>query len=503
DYAELTDFQAGLPDNEIYTIHTDNSNGIWAAHQFGITHIAPLFPAYSFSHFIGLEGNLTSVSDYNNTLWVTTSLGLFYFDIDTTFENKVYYTVQKKNYKKTKAEKKEEPEAEKNKKPLIKRLFGKKKRAIEQEKKKGFFNAIVDFFEDDGSNIEKVKGKKDKNTKYIRRVRKIPVSVNYAFTKVEGANGKFISIVPYKDRLLAISTSGIYEVTEGKAEIIISDNVRAFIVNSKDQLVFSTMDLELKIYQLEEDIWIERSILPLNDIVVSMKEDDDQSIWMAGSSAIYHSSTTDSTLVINDKLSLNNIFLDDVNILNKNDTLYFINSLGYYYYDSTSNAVIENQKLKSEIGTPVHHLYDPVEKGVWVFNGKVWYHLKEKGAIDKLEYLGLFPDLRAISIDKKSKKLWLITQKNELLKYDPEKRGGLGTHNFFLKRVSNENGEIDLAKKLTLSYNENFLNIELSKPDFLGLLNPEFQYKLEGLHSDWSEWTRSKSIDFSFLPEGN
>ena len=144
-----------------------------------------------------------------------------------------------------------------------------------------------------------------------------------------------------------------------------------------------------------------------------------------------------------------------------------------------------------------------MEKGVWVFNGKIWSHLKQDGSIETLEYLGLFPDLRAISIDQASGKLWLITQENDILKYDPTKKGGMESFNFFLKRVSNEGGDLDQSKKFTLSYDENFLNIELSKPDFLGLLNPEFQYKLKGLHADWSEWTRSKSIDFSFLPEGS
>ena len=98
-YAEVTNYSSGLPDNEVYTIHADNSNSIWVAHQFGITQIAPLFPAYSYSQFLGLNGNLTSVSNYNNDLWVTTSLGLFYFDRDTIFENKVYYEVQHKKKK--------------------------------------------------------------------------------------------------------------------------------------------------------------------------------------------------------------------------------------------------------------------------------------------------------------------------------------------------------------------------------------------------------------------
>lgn len=501
-YVEVTDYNAGLPDNEVYTIHTDNSNGIWAAHQFGITQIAPLFPAYSYSHFLGLNGNLTGVCNYGKDLWVTTSLGLFYFDSDTLYENKVYYEVQRKNRRPAK-----KPVAKTNddEKPLLKRLFGKKNRAQstdQNQKKKGLFNAIADIFDDD-SNVEKVKGKREKNAKYVRKVRKVPVDINYTFKQVEGANGKFISVIPYKTKLLGVSTTGIYELTKDGAQMIIPESVRSFMINSHDQLVISTSELELKFYHLDDEVWIEQSSTQMNDIIVSMREDDLGNMWMAGSTYIYKTSSTDSTFTINERLELNNIFLDDVNILNRNDTLYFINSQGYFYFDPSSNSVQENLNLKVEIGQPLHHLLDPVEKGVWIFNGKVWTHLKKDGSIETLEYLGLFPDLRAISIDQATDQLWLITQNNDILKYDPSKKGGMETFNFFLKRVSNETGDLDHSEKFTLSYDENFLSIELSKPDFLGLLNPEFQYKLKGLHNDWSDWTRSKSIDFSFLPEGN
>ncbi|MEP1033427.1 triple tyrosine motif-containing protein [Ekhidna sp.] len=501
EYAEVTDYYAGLPDNEVYTIHTDNSNGIWAAHQFGITQVAPLFPAYSYSHFLGLNGNLTSVSNYGDDLWVTTSLGLFYFDSDTLFENKVYYEVQRKNKK---AARKPAPKPEEEK-PLLKRLFGKKSRAEssdQNKKKKGLFNAIADIFDDD-KNVESIKGKRDKNAKYVRRVRKVPLDISYTFRQVNGANGKFISVIPYKNKLLGVSTTGIYELTKEGAQIIIPESVRSFMVNSQDQLVISTSNLEIKLYHLDEEIWIEQNSTAMNDIIVSMREDDLGNMWMAGSGSIYKTTSTDSTFSIDEKFQLNNIFLDEVNILNRNDTLYFINSQGYFYYDPSSNKVAENIDLKMGIGQPIHHLFDPVEKGVWVFNGKVWSHLKQDGSIETLEYLGLFPDLRAISVDQSSNQLWLVTQNNDILKYDPSKKGGMETFDFFLKRVSNESGDLNQSEKFTLSYDENFLSIELSKPDFLGLLNPEFQYKLEGLHNDWSDWTRSKSIDFSFLPEGS
>ncbi len=502
-YAEVTNYSSGLPDNEVYTIHADNSNSIWVAHQFGITQIAPLFPAYSYSQFLGLNGNLTSVSNYNNDLWVTTSLGLFYFDRDTIFENKVYYEVQHKK-KKSNAKVSRSTSTEDQKKTGLKRLFGKKKRAQNSSttNKKGLFNGISNLF-DNGNNVENVKGKLDKNVKYVRKVKKVPVDINYTFKQVNGANGKFLSVIPYKNKILGISTKGIYELTKDGAEIIIPESVRSFMVNTNDQLIISTSDLDLKVFRLENNVWIEQSSTAMNDIIVNIQEDENGSIWMAGSGSIYKTSANDTTFNIDQTFDLNNIFLDNVSILNRQDTLYFINSQGFFYYDINTDKVVENISLKKELGQPTHHLYDPVEQSVWVFNGKVWAHLKKDGSREKLEYLGLFPDLRAISIDQNSNQLWLITQSNDILKYDPSKADGMASFNFFLRRVSNEGGELDHTKKFTLNYDENFLNIELSKPDFLGLLNPEFQYKLEGLPNDWSEWAKSKSIDFSFLPEGS
>ncbi|MFK7953198.1 MAG: triple tyrosine motif-containing protein [Ekhidna sp.] len=511
DYMEVLDYHSGLPDNEIYTLHADKDQGVWAAHQFGISRISPLFPAYSFSNFPGLEGNLTGISQEKNELWISTSLGLFYFNQDTLFKNKVYYEVVSTSpkKKKTSIKKKEEiKETEDANKPFLKRLFNKKNRAddTEQKEKKGLFKSIAKGVSDifDGSDkVDKVKGKLDKNTKYVRRVRKIPVKVKYHFDRIEGTDGKFNTLIPYQDKLLATSISGVYEITKKGSENIISANVRAALKNSKDQLLVSTADLDLKIYQLQENVWIEQVDYHFDDIIVNMSEDKNGNVWMAGSNKIYKTQSTDSSFSILKTYSLNNKYLDNVNILTKADTLYFINSQGYFFYDNASDSVIENFAMENRIGKPLHHIYDPQENVIWVFTGKIWNKLTSSGEIIPYEYLGLFPDLRNISLDKNSNKYWLLTKENEILKYDPKRSNQIGNFDVFLKVVSNQNGIIDHTdKKFSLSYDENFLNIELSKPDFLGLLNPEFQYKLEGLNTEWSQWTRSKSIDFSFLPEG-
>ena len=139
EYIKVSDYHAGLADNEIFALHTDDFSGVWAAHEFGITQISPLFPAFSYAHFPGLNGNLISTSFYKDELWVTTSLGLFYFDRDTVFETKVYYetvSTQKKKTTKTTKKKETTPKAS-DQKISLKRLFGKKNRAKQQNEEKG------------------------------------------------------------------------------------------------------------------------------------------------------------------------------------------------------------------------------------------------------------------------------------------------------------------------------------------------------------------------------
>lgn len=506
-YMEVTDYHSGLPDNEIHALHTDHSGEVWIAHPFGLTSVSPLFPAFSYSNFPGLKGNLTGVFQRRDRLWVTTSLGLFHFDQDTTFKNQVYY---KKVATKKKAPKKQAPVAikeEEKKTSKLKGLFRKKNRAKETDtsEKKGFLRTIAkgvgDLF-DTSDNVDRVSGKLNKNVKYERRVRKIPTKISYLFKQVDGTDGKFFDMMEYNEKLLGVANSGIYEISANGSELVIAENVRSTTTTSTGQLLVSTTDLELKSFTLDQNIWVEQTSRHVDDIIVNMREDSQGTIWLAGSSKLYNIELTDSTLIFSKNYLLSNQFLDDVDILEKEDTIYFINSQGYFFHNRSTDKIAENQKLKNSIGLPRSSLSEPSGDRVWINNGKNWYQLPSEGGPQQFDYMGLFTDLISISKDLNSNQYWLLTRGNDLLKYDPEKSQELASYELFVKKLTNEKGDIDGDQKFSLAYDENFLTVELSKPDFLGLLNPEFQYMLTGLHTEWSEWTRSKSVDFSYLPAG-
>jgi ligand-binding sensor domain-containing protein len=74
---EIVDYASGLPDNEVFSLMTDRNEGVWAAHEYGFTRIAPSIPFRSFDTYAGLQGNLLCAQSFQDKLYVGTTLGLF------------------------------------------------------------------------------------------------------------------------------------------------------------------------------------------------------------------------------------------------------------------------------------------------------------------------------------------------------------------------------------------------------------------------------------------
>ncbi|MBV6645993.1 MAG: hypothetical protein KI790_11120 [Cyclobacteriaceae bacterium] len=539
-YLKVVDYYTGLPDNEIFAIHADGEGGVWVSHEFGLTRISPLFPAHSYSHYPGLEGNLFSTAWIDGTLWVSSSLGVYYFDKDTTFTEKVYYVARKRRTptpvqqktrstpenkvriplisKPSKSSAKSKDAS--TKKPFLKKLFKKKKRALQEPttpavaketpkpqsaKKNNIFKKITSKVEDlVGNNIEKIKGKPKSDIYYVRRTRKIPERVTYQFSKVPNANGKFKDLVPFGDKVLAASTSGVFEVSQESSSLVIDEPVRSInYLTHTDRLLVNTYNQQMKLYSLQEDAWVELDVLELDDVILSSFEDEAGAIWMVGTASIFKVQQADDQFVVEKDYDVNNRFFDIMDVILRRDTLTFINSQGYFYLDSEEESIKENISLTKQIGMPKSHFRDQ-QGNVWVFNGKVWFRISTEGLVVPFEYLSIFQDLRFISFDEQSDRYWLITKDNELLNYDVRDEFDLGTrYQMFLKRISNQAGAVDPSGKFSFGYDENRLSFELSKPDYIGFLNMEYQYKLQGLQSDWSDWSANNIIDFSYLPPGS
>ncbi|XOV93558.1 MAG: triple tyrosine motif-containing protein [Bacteroidota bacterium] len=500
-YFEVTDYHSGLPDNEIYDMYADNSGGVWVAHEFGLTRIDPLFPAHSYTNFPGLEGNLIEARRIHNDLWVNTSRGVFFFDQDTSYRSRVYIEklMPKSASKQLSTDQQAETNQvyeEENKKGFLKGLFKKKDRAkeIEKNNQERFLKKIFTGKENISQSEE---------AQYVRRVERIVSGISYHFSHVPGSDGKFQQLMETADRILATSHTGIYEIEKTSAQLVINEAVQyAYIVPGTNQLLISTENGQVKYYQLVDEIWTEFSVQSFNDIILNVYMDSHELVWLAGTTHIYQGRFTAGIFAIEHTYEINNRFYDELSVWEHSNNLYFINSQGYFRFDRESDHIVKDTELEAQLGEPHHHLHNEKSK-VWMYNGKNWNLLNPDGSVEEFHYLGVFPDLKYINYDEVTNRYWLVTEDNQLLAYDPTHKIKLdNASSLFVKRIYSEEGELRVKRNFELDYYHNTLNIELLKPDYMGFLNPEYQYKLKGLNEEWSAWTGANLIDFSYLPPG-
>jgi hypothetical protein len=513
-YIEVTNYHSGLPDNEIHDLFTDQNSGVWVAHEFGLTHIAPLFPARSYTNYPGLEGNLIEAQRIKGDLWVNTSLGVYYFSQDTSYTSVVIKepkeVTRKTTTKSSKPVSQPEPEPQPIQQPDDK-----------QTEKKGFLKGLTNKknrIENSATESETKTSKKqeyapqqqtstttyEKRIDYVQRIERVITGVSYQFKKVPGTDGKFKQLLYSSNKILATSHSGIYEITRQSAQRVIDESVRyAFAVPNSNILLISTQTGFLKAYTLDGGIWRERSREYFEDVVLNIYMDSKGHVWLAGTSHIYRGEfLSEPFFDIVERYEINNRFFDELSIWERKGELYFINSQGYFKFDEKTESIVRDTELAKEFDVPHHHIHNEQSR-VWLFNGRLWRLLKPDGTVETFNYLSVFPDLKYVSYDEQLDKYWLITQSNQLLSYSagmsPDQYQG---YNLFVKRLSNKNGQVRLLENLKFKYDENYLDIELLKPDYLGLLNPEYQYQLKGLHNDWSNWTHANLIDYSYIPPG-
>ena len=453
-YIEITDYHSGLPDNEIFAIATDEESGVWAAHEYGLTRISPVFPAYSYSNFPGWDGNLIQVKEIRNKLWMNTSLGIYYLTRDTTFREEISFVDPPKNAR----------------------------------KKRRFLDKVKDaVFNSDGQ---------------IRVVDKIPIGYSFRFKQVPGSSGKYKQLFPFNRDIIAVSNAGIHEVDQQGISLAISESVQfAYPLPDKNQIVLGNQIGQIKLYEKSKGYWVEVGSAALNELIVNIYRDADDHLWFAGSSGIHEGIITDQQVEIVKTYDLANQYFDKVSITSFDNRKFFVTSKGFYHLDSGAAALEPNVELNERVGEIIEHVEND-EGEIWVYNGKIWYRISDEGT-SEFKFLGIFPDLRYVSQDPRSKDYWLITADNELLKYTTDQVEDFSRHYpIYIKKITSTSGDQAPSGSLEFTYEDNQITFELVKPDYMGILHPEYQYKLDGLQNEWSSWSFSNRFDFNYLPPG-
>jgi AraC family transcriptional regulator, chitin signaling transcriptional activator len=69
--------------------------------------------------------------------------------------------------------------------------------------------------------------------------------------------------------------------------------------------------------------------------------------------------------------------------------------------------------------------------------------------------------------------------------------------------VNTKSENVSISENGSFDYNENNLAFYYAIPEFQKYIKAEYQYKLDGLHDDWSDWSFNSQVVFENLPAGN
>ncbi|MEX2336493.1 MAG: triple tyrosine motif-containing protein [Fulvivirga sp.] len=481
---QVVNYQTGLPDNEVFAMAIDQHSGVWAAHALGLTRISPAFPFRNYSRYPGLEGKMLSVKNHEGTLYVGTSLGAYYLDEVRDYNEIVRYVKVPRQIKTVSQHKTALQNVEEGKKSGG-GIFGFLRRGRKAKEDK-IDNAIPDERANETKDVYKPKIEKE-----LRSVRSV-------YKKIPGIDSKTFSFSSADGRLFCGGMDGLFEIKGSKAIAINRSPIRYFYVSEKQGKIFAnTYDDELKVFDLagfdEVNIFGD-----YKDYVQYIFEDSQQRIWFCSTNDLYWVKVEGNQIIEMDEHQIKNPYYYETYGTTKNDSIFFINESGIYTIDEPDNALV---KIQSVIGID---RYLPGANGqIWLHSAQKWSTLVSQDHSGKLDLLGLFKNINYISVDSKDD-YWIITDNNNLYKLS---LGAAATmpmgYELYLKDIKTNSQVISPSQRLRFDHQNSGLIFEFVQPEYSGVLDIQYQYKLAGLNDAWSEWSADHNvIDFPYLPEG-
>ncbi len=450
-------YQNGLPDDEIFSITTDGNKGLWLAHGYGISRIDFSLPVKNYSIYPGIEGNLTAVTDYNNTVYVATTEGVFFLTKVTSYKDIGQYVRHKTS------------------------TYG------HQSSFQAKWRATLKIW---GAKTGKVSsGAKN----YALQ------SFKFKFNKIPGLQGKCKQLVKYKDHLLVASNTGIYELTNKKTKPIVTGKyINVIIPSDKNGTFYIGANDGLFILSHHKNKWrlspvSEEFNPPVYSIVQTNKQ-----VWAGSDNKAYSFSLTDSSF---QTYNFNALNYEQISVCEINQKPAFINTLGIY---ELHQKKLDIQKIDSLDFNNTTGYFSGSDGTTWFRTNEKWLTYKKITdlARKKTKFVNLFSPVTNIHIDD-DQNAWVIAG-NSLYKILSVDDNQIRDFNMYIKSASNiTNNEVFELEDMSIAYSDNSVRFEIAAPFFANSQNTKYSYHLDGLSDDWSKWSGNSYLDFPYLPSGD
>ena len=517
---QILNYQSGLPDDEIYSIGQDREGGIWLTHEFGASRVDLSLPVLKFDSYQGLEGNVSQLIIFNNTLYISTSEGVFYLtEVKNYREAEVIMKVRVPSYPKNTGlndesqanqvvsneisePKDESPMEDQKKGRLFSRLFQKEGQKTEQETE-----TIQSTPAKQGAKkqIQPVPVKKTFQTQYVRKTNLVLESIGHEFKKVEGLNAKCKQFLIFQDKLFVASNTGLYQILKEKSQYIIANSYIYTIYPSpqKTNRLYVGTESGIKIVDFVFSEARVKSLFKTMQIPVHSILQHDGLLWISSGSKIIRLKNPDDSIKIEMQI-YNTPNQDQVIIRSLGSESVFFTSSGIYTFDIKTNNLQEIDSIfPSEIES-MRYIFSN-ENQVWVNPGNSWIRLPEMNPTisHQSNFLRLFDGIRYLYSDRENN-LWVVDGNNHVSKIlttgAPERPEAF---NLYFKSILNSKEEKIGLESLNLKSKDLPLEFRVSAPCFIRSDLSEFKYYILGLEQEWSEWSMDRSIYIPFLPPGN
>ena len=473
---ELIDYNTGLPDNEIYSLYVDDSQNVWASHDYGLTRIAPLLPFRSYSNYEGLQGNLLCAQTHKSEVYVGTSLGLFKLVKEEVYEEISFYIdipVQREA------------------------LSGESDQGMDisgrQKKRRGLFGFLKKKIDKAGPT-EPPLAVPEKE----KRVRKVLRSERYVYRPVKGINAKVSGLTHANGKLLASGLAGIFEIDDLQAIPILEEPVRFVYATKDNHLVAPMYDDKVKLLARDNTGWILNDALDNpTDHISQIFEGRDAELWLCGTDIVQKATIEGGKFSDLRVIPIHNPNFSKVAGFSWDDKITLANTNGFFQFDRPSGSMISVDSL----AVPRAYYASP---GQLVFSdAHAWRVLGSGEAIRNINALSLLNDVRGISAIDDNGSLWVIDGNDGLYKFSPREalRSG-GHYQLLLRSVTQAGQHVNMPGRVVVDQEGGPVTFNVVQPNYFG--PSEYRYFLKGVSDDWSDWSALNSqITFPYLPSGN
>lgn len=529
-------YQTGLPDDEIQALALDSNQGLWISHSYGVSRADLSLPIKKFSTYPGIEGNLLNSIEVDNTLYLGTGAGLFRLAREKKYrEQEITVRVEREvpvatvpepqpdihpiqELRDTTKQEPEEPQKLQTKeqkeqpgafKRFFNKIFGKKKDPQDKREKPSREQLKPEAEPTAGSTSPSKSEKaarsqeaaKETQVSYQKKKIYSLQSISHRFKKIEGIEGKVKHLIPFEGGLLAGTQDGVYHIRgENRINRVISDITPQQIIPFREgrSVLMATLS-GIKQATYTHGQWKTRDYLPdISEPLYSLVFNERTgNLWAGGEDKAYKIEfNLDGDIASLQAYSLSTEYSEKYLARNIDQHLHIFISSGIHQYQAASDSFVSLPAFQRDSLILSHYRYVLSQNDVsWAKKQNQWEMLgNHPGWNDSLSrFLNLFENIQNISLSP-SNHMWIITG-NELYRIALDE--GLPVENNFKafftaiqadKNYSFKHSNLDIQKENTA------LRFEIAAPQYIKKGSNQYQYKIEGLMEDWSEYSSDPTI---------